>query len=614
MESKNIYEDLISNICKKESLIDVGRIGTASQSSVSHLSKENDAQRAINGTVATDYSFHTGKEKSPWWQVEFESSINPHYIIINNRQHERWRKNSSSIEVSCINEKNETTIIHKGLVYFGVLPNSLPLILPLAGNIKVKKIIIKINQSEESYLHLSNISILVKGSLKLINKKAIFVTDRTDGFGERLRAILNTIVLARLYSSNFYFTWSDIGDKHRDFHAISSASEIFKETFIDEHLVNKEDLENLRLIKINKAKHIGLDNLVGYDGVSLDQGYLKESIQYRYSQAFNEIKFSEALDIAKADAKELKLPTKLVAIHLRAGDLVYGMFRYSNMYYSKAVPPYVAEVVINKFKNKGYKVLIFGQDYSFCNRLAENTGATYVDNIKNKNYTDTQSALFDITLMSRCNEIVAGLSGFAIVAKWIGAEVSIKKYTDCLTVSEIKNAFFTMYENKSIFSNREIDPLLKSFSLSHFLNAHGDEIGVEKQIETIMECLSYDPDNVYYKMLLALKLYENNEFGKGDIILLKELNKEINYSNNNIYMLIKKTNYLGTNFLDNYLLVLDKAMKTGKSVPAAVIKIWYDYHVLNYADIPFYKDYINKFSEDVSGISLVKEKINQITK
>ena len=79
-------------------------------------------------------------------------------------------------------------------------------------------------------------------------------------------------------------------------------------------------------------------------------------------------------------------------------------------------------------------------------------------------------------------------------------------------------------------------------------------------------------------------------------------------------MLIKKTNYLGTNFLDNYLLVLDKAMKTGKSVPAAVIKIWYDYHVLNYANIPFYKDYIDKFSEDVSGISLVKEKINQITK
>lgn len=608
MESKNIYEDLISNICKKESLIDVGRIGTASQSSSSEWSKENDAQRAVSGNDFTDFAFHTEKEINPWWQIEFDRPFFTHYIIINNRKQKPFDEIASELSVIAYDDEDNEKLLHSGTVYFGSEDRGCPLIIPLKGKVSITRL--KIMLLKEDYLHLSNIRILVKGSLELINKKAIFVTDRTDGFGERLRAILNTIVLARLYSSNFYFTWSDIGDKHRDFHAISSASEIFEETFIDEHLVNKEDLENLRLIKINKAKNIGLDNLVGYDGVSLDQGYLKESIQYRYSQAFNEIKFSEALDTAKTDAKELKLPTKLVAIHLRAGDLVYGMFRYSNMYYSKAVPPYVAEVVINKFKNKGYKVLIFGQDYSFCNRLAENTGATYVDNIKNKNYTDTQSALFDITLMSRCNEIVAGFSGFAIVAKWIGAEVSIKKYTDCLTVSEIKNAFFTMYENKSIFSNREIDPLLKSFSLSHFLNAHGDEIGVEKQIEAIMECLSYDPDNVYYKMLLALKLYENNEFDKGDFILLKELNKK----NDNIYMLIKKTNYLGTNFLDNYLLVLDKAMKTGKSIPAAVIKIWYDYHVLNYANIPFYKDYIDKFSEDVSGISLVKEKINQITK
>lgn len=44
-----IYSHFIDNLIKKESLINVGRFGKASQSSLSKWSKENDAQRAVIG-------------------------------------------------------------------------------------------------------------------------------------------------------------------------------------------------------------------------------------------------------------------------------------------------------------------------------------------------------------------------------------------------------------------------------------------------------------------------------------------------------------------------------------------------------------------------------------
>ena len=77
---QTIYSDFIENIINNENLIDVGRFGKASQSSLSKWSKENDAQRAVDGTISKDFSFHTGNEFEPWWKIEFSRPFNIQHI------------------------------------------------------------------------------------------------------------------------------------------------------------------------------------------------------------------------------------------------------------------------------------------------------------------------------------------------------------------------------------------------------------------------------------------------------------------------------------------------------------------------------------------------------
>ena len=55
------------------------------QSSLSQYSKVNDAQSAVNGMKNGTFSFHTSKERSPWWQVDLEEIFKITQIQIYNR-------------------------------------------------------------------------------------------------------------------------------------------------------------------------------------------------------------------------------------------------------------------------------------------------------------------------------------------------------------------------------------------------------------------------------------------------------------------------------------------------------------------------------------------------
>jgi hypothetical protein len=63
--------------------------------------------------------------------------------------------------------------------------------------------------------------------------KKIFLAQRTDGFGERLRAILNAMAFSDYYGLDFKFNYKEREGGLREFHSVGSLDSIFSKIFID---------------------------------------------------------------------------------------------------------------------------------------------------------------------------------------------------------------------------------------------------------------------------------------------------------------------------------------------------------------------------------------------
>lgn len=607
-----MQKDLIKDLCLTQGLIDIAGTGTASQSSVSHLSKENDAQRAINGTVATDYSFHTGKERSPWWQVEFESSINPHYIIINNRKHEKWFENSAPIELTCTDEQDNETIIHKGLLYFGALPNSLPLILPLAGKVKVKKFIVKINQGKDSYLHLSDIKFLVKDPLKSAGIKKVFIANRTDGLGERLRALLNAMILAKKMESSFLFSWSTMTEnlwstmnqKDAMFHATSEKNLIFNNDFQEKYLLDITEINKMKLLPLNNIPWTTANELKNYNGISVQQNNIARELPYPYAdfdsgsyqEAFNEIGFSEDLLAAKKHAESISVSPKTIAIHIRAGDLVFGSFRDEPIWYGKVVPLYLLDYIIERLISDSFEIIVFGQDDGLCKYLAYKYNILYSKDLLEKSYNMSQTAIFDIVLMSKCNYIIAGASGFATLATWLGGSKIVSGYSYLPDKKNIIDEFRRLYaDTESLLYASGIDPLIKSFTIAQFVYRFQDSISLTEKIGFIEDCMRLDPENSYHKVFLAFLYYKNDEIRKADLILIDEI------QGSGLVNLIKLASMKRWKSHTQLFTLIDgfkQAVSKG-SVIASILLLLNDFYFMKNVNAAFYEDIINSSKNEL---------------
>ena len=603
-----MYKKIIELLYDTDKLIDIGHEGLASQSSTSKWSKENDAQRAVKNISDASYNFHTEKEKNPWWKIEFENPKSIKYIIINNRRTKPYDKIAHNLIVLGINEDCQEILMHQGSLSFGSLPNSMPLILPLDSSILYKEI--KIILQGINYLHLSSINILSEMSLQQEANKIIFFANRLDGFGERLRAILNIISLSNKYNGDFYFSWQVMGDEHKAFHAIDKHNEVFEDSFSEKHIRNFKKIRSLNLLPFKKDDCLNFNNVSCYDGILVDREYLEKKRGFDYKTAFSEIKFSNKMLKAKKSAEKILLKGKTVALHFRAGDIVYGVYRFNNVFYTKVTPPYVIESLVKIFQNKGYEVLIFSQDYEFCKAVCEKYDLLFLHDIDERNAGEAESALFDITLMSRCNCIVAGSSGFAIVASWLNEDINLISYTDILSKSEIKEAFNLSLRKSSIINNININPLLKSFSLSHFYNEFQRDIEINNSVSMLYECVNIDSDNTFYKLLLSIALYRKGSFEVADEILLTELDKGEANNRNNLYSIIKKVH---KNFLKKDI-SLFKDMAFKGSVVASTMALLYEKELSSDLDLKFYENNSKEFKDEDLGLSIFYKELNAIRK
>jgi len=614
MVREHMFENFVEDLCKKENLIDVGSLGKASQSSISKWSQTNDAQRALCPLQYKDFAFHTEKEKNPWWQIEFPVDIRPHYIVINNRKNEMYSHIAASIKVTVSNSNNNEVVLHQGLVFYGALPKRLPLILPLRAHIDVKVMRIEIESNEPSYLHLSNINILTSKLIRSKNRLPLFFANRVDGFGMRISAVLSAMIYAKNYGSGFKFSWFNRDtDTYLNHHMSNKVEDVFDEEFISEHIIEKSYIDSLNLINASQySEELNNELFEGYLCDYSNRNDFKNSDNsFSYRDAFNSIGFSESLLEAKRLAETIDLGKKTVAIHLRSGDIVYEGYRLFHSFHYKVTPAYVIPVLIEKYKNDGYEVILIGQEESFCQYLSKEYSVKYSEDLINKHFNKTQQGMFDITLFARMSLIISMGSAFTEVATLINGSKT-QQYFNVLSFDEIKDGFEKFENSIGSLESSVITDLYKSFSYINFYRKYQNQLSVEKKVEILDKCISLEPDNQLNKLLKDVaRLYTKSASEANSNILKfiesvegkKYLDKFVKNKQS-----LPPVDYIFNEYITEFKLLAERGFPS-----IAIILLMHEEKVGVLINLRFYENILNEAKvQEYEGVDALYSKINRL--
>lgn len=401
------------------------------------------------------------------------------------------------------------------------------------------------------------------------------IANRTDGLGVRLNAMLRAIALSQYLNVEFKFTWDD--RSNNTYHDLCAANDMFQGDYLDTYLTTEDYLKTL--IKVNPediqmfeddcyAISPQIAPITHLAKIIKDQSlneYLDSSI---YKDIFDNIGFSAKHRKAIADAYSVSLNSEIVAIHLRAGDVIYGPFARSGYYVQKIVPYSVAVEIIKSHSN----VLVFAQDQELANHLKNKMGVKLASDYYDETYNGVQKALFDIVLMSRCNKIYAGRSGFSICSSTISdAKIIIpeKLYSDEYVVNLILDDFrkgnLNFHLGIQVAHNIKSALVLSKMSIDN-----------ELMLELTKFAKVNDPDNLLYAFLHIIILFKLQRFQCADDLYANFSNNECSY----LALVIKlhsKKSILNFSDEQGYLREIEGANKNGSQL-AMFISFLFDFY------------------------------------
>jgi hypothetical protein len=342
-------------------------------------------------------------------------------------------------------------------------------------------------------------------TLNLSRKLPIFLADRKDGLGERLRALTNAIICSKHFSGSFNFTWHPREGRMKEYNSIEDPQRLFDPVFLERHLLPSPlDVPDSEIIDIadykpesfhyGAAKYVRVDQLPIYRIFPELEQFVKTG---GFASCFHTILFSERINNHLKSICFSQLCSNSIAVHLRAGDIIYGIYSDSARFCSKAVPFQVAENIIEKYSLEGHKVLLLGQDDDLVLYLSEKYNCLVSSSFYEKHAMCSASrALADISLMARCKCIYSGSSGFAMLASSLANE---------------NRKQFIRISSESISSLLPIilaDPgsnLIKSeqriFSLRWIVGNAGFMIKTDKLLEICQKAINIAPDDLFFSLV-----------------------------------------------------------------------------------------------------------------
>ena len=379
----------------------------------------------------------------------------------------------------------------------------------------------------------------------------VFVVHRNDGLGVRLEAIVFAMVLAELTGGGFRFAWPGISESLRAYHDVADdAGEVFAGDFLQAHLIAQEDFDESRLVafddevvEASRKGRIAPGTMISVQTRHVLNPPIKqllgvESVGPRMAEAFAGIGFSAPMEEARAMAAGAALPAvDVTAIHLRAGDVIYGHNAKINLASDKAIPYPLAIDLIARFRAGGVTPLLFGEDADLLAHLRDEHGAYCADDIGDRaGFSPDQNTLFDICLLGRCTRIVAGNgSAFPRLAAAIaGIEVEPPErlYEADEAVGIIERHLFDPDASPLISGEQ------KAFAARYAFVLAGERIARDERFWRLLELArENDPENAFLQFVYACSLYEAGREGEAEAMLSDGLSAGISA----LYSLLRTT-------------------------------------------------------------------------
>jgi hypothetical protein len=358
----------------------------------------------------------------------------------------------------------------------------------------------------------------------------IFLVHRTDGFGARLSCMVDAIFFAQALGGRFAFHWPDSGLSRQE-NAILPRSDTFAPEFLDTYHAGAADIRALAVKPLHAVQSrfaeamradSGIDGFViGWEPIASYAPRLADVVPLQTDRraAFAAIRFSPALEHARRLAETIPLPAGVAAIHLRAGDIVYGRFRASGFHHDKVVPYPLTLRIMERLAGAGTPILVFGQDRAIAEHAKRQHGAVLAAELAERHgFSDAQQALFEICLMARCSSIHAGTSAFAITASKISG-----------VVPEHPGRVFSAAEAKALIDqalsrdDEAFPPLQKAMAAWHYVIAARYDIAAPDCGRMAAEASRHDPANPYYPAVRAVSLYATGKLDEAEQLMLRAL-------------------------------------------------------------------------------------------
>ena len=349
-----------------------------------------------------------------------------------------------------------------------------------------------------------------------------FVALREDGLGGRMCALLNAIVLANETNGSFEFAWPHNPNQWES-QAVPPADKIFSDEFLtNHHRDGWLDLFDPNSPESRRADHFQRHRLTNEQIVQIcssgeddracaitalqDLRFLigRDTANAGYKSAIARIGFTDAIKRAIHLADQVDLGTRVTAVHLRGGDVVFR-HRFNNLHTRLVLPfPLVQELARRK-KDAGEQVLIFGQDTSVIDHVTSETNATSVSQLIAEHGLDGLEAwFFETKLMGRCQTVFAGKSAFAAFGSWIGGSI-VKDGYDQFTPEEAYDLACKTIQSAAV------PDLFKANAYWAIQDRFAERLTPRERIECISRSSIHDPENCFYNLAVVDQLVSSDD-------------------------------------------------------------------------------------------------------
>jgi hypothetical protein len=360
----------------------------------------------------------------------------------------------------------------------------------------------------------------------------LFLVDRNDGFGARLAAMLDAMWLARQFDGRFAFHWPDTGVSQAH-NAIEARTNVFAPRFLAEHHLEADRVASLRLrtlVSVPPDVEAALEAAHGFDGFRVQGGMLGAEARRRlgparlaseWRAAFRSIGFSPALHRARRLAAAVPIARNTTALHLRAGDIVYGSYRASGAFHGRVIAYPVAFDLLRRRAEAGAPVLVFGQDRALCDHARRAWNALLAQDFADEHGFDAVAkALFEIALMARCREIIAGNSAFSLAAARIAGK-RIRPPGSIVPAPEARALIVTALQDPD--DGFAPSPLQKAMAAWHAVRAGGFDLDDPTSLAMIDAAIRHDPPNPFYRAVAAIARYRSGATAEAERLMLEAL-------------------------------------------------------------------------------------------